>query len=476
MTNNRTTQREEADVAEPPLNLVMSPKALVVKANKLVEARQRLSIQEQRIILLLISKIRPVDVNFLWYKFQIRDLARFLGIETSRGIYIDVRKAVRKLMKRLVTIDRKGENIDLHWIESAAYGEKGYVKIRINQDLKPYLLNLKAHFTKYYIGYVIHLRSTYSIRVYELLKRFENMGEVFFDVERLKHTLGVNDDEYKLYGHFKNKVILVAQRELLEKTDIAFTFEEAKTGKKITGIRFVITKNEPKQKVLALPEPPAFVCEAPIKKSKLPTQEEPRPGSAEPPPELPEENGDTEENFNRLVALLPEKFREMKSLQKVIQRALREYGFDFVARNINYTNVKSNAVKPGSNPGQQGNYGAYLSKALVGDFGLSFQENEDLKATEKALADRRRKEEEEKKREEAKRQAKEAENRAKAETILQALSETELTELRKQAVERLPPDLQKSKFSSMMVKMEMQKIVLERITAKSPAPKEPDPK
>jgi len=30
------------------------------------------------------------------------------------------------------------------------------------------------------------------------------------------------------------------------------------------------------------------------------------------------------------------------------------------------------------------------------------------------------------------------------------------------AVERLPPDLQKSKFSSMMIKMEMQKIVLER--------------
>ena len=184
-----------------------------------------------------------------------------------------------------------------------------------------------------------------------------------------------------------------------------------------------------------------------------------------------------EENFNRLVGLLPEKFREMKSLQKVIQRALREYGYDFVARNINYTNVKSNAVKPGNNPARQANYGAYLSKAIIGDFGLSFQENEDLKETEKALADRRRQEEEEKKREEAKRQAKEAETRAKAETILQALSEVELTELRKQAVERLPPDLQKNKFSSMMVKMEMQKIVLERIAAKplAAAPKEPDP-
>ena len=456
--------KSNAEPKEPHhVDLVMSPKALVVKSNKLVEARQRLSIQEQRIILLLISKIRPEDINFLWYKFQITDLAKFLGLEKSKRIYIDVRKAVRKLMKRVITIDRKGENIDLHWIESAAYGEKGYVKIRINQELKPYLLNLKTHFTKYYIGYVIHLRSTYSIRIYELLKRFENIGEIFFEVERLKHVLGVNVDDYTLYGNFKNKVILVAQKELHEKTDIAFTFEEAKEGKRVTGVRFFIKTNVPKQKVLPLPEPPTFVCEEPIEPEEHMAKANRRGKSPGISPEPPEEKGDTEESFNRLVSLLPPKFREMKSIQNVMQRALREYGYDFVARNINYTNVKSNAVKPGNNPARQANYGAYLSKALVGDFGLSFQENEDLKATEKALADRRREEEEEKKREEAKRQAKEAENRARAETILQALSEIELTELRKQAVERLPPDLQKSRFSSMMVKMEMQKIVLERV-------------
>ncbi len=473
MGNENEQQKSE----QPHVKLIMSPKAIIVKANKLVEARQRLSIQEQRIILLLISKIRPEDVNFLWYKFGILDFAKFLGIEKCQGIYLDVRKAVRKLMKRIVTVDRNDRNIDLHWIEAAAYGEKGFIKICMNQVLKPYLLNLKSQFTKYNIGYIVHLRSTYSIRIYELLKRFEYLGEVTFTLDKLKFTLGVDPDGYKFYNHFKSKVILVAQKELLEKTDVAFTFEEVKSGKRVTEIRFIIKKNDPEQKYLTLPELPAFICEEPVKPQRHQTQEEPRPGSAAPPPKLLEEYSDTEENFNRLVALLPPKFQEMKSVQTVIQRYLREYDFDFVARNINYANVKSNAVKPGTNPTRQANYCAYLSKTLAGDFGLPFQENEDLKATEKALADRRREEEEEKKREEAKRQAKEAETRAKAETILQALSEAELTELRKQAVERLPPNLQKSKFSSMMVKMEMQKIVLERIAAKppAPAPKEPTP-
>jgi len=97
----------ELSQPEPPYaRLIMSPKALVVKSNKLVAARQRLSIQEQRLILLLISKIRPEDINFLRYKFQILDLAKFFGLEKSKRIYIDVRKAVRKLMKRVITIDR----------------------------------------------------------------------------------------------------------------------------------------------------------------------------------------------------------------------------------------------------------------------------------------------------------------------------------------------------------------------------------
>ena len=265
----------ESRSTEPPLiKLIMSPKALVVKSNDLVEARQRLSIQEQRIICLLISKIRPEDINFLWYKFKIRALASFLGLETSNRLYADVRKALRKLIKRVVTVDRKGRNIDLNWVQAAEYGDKGYVKICINQVMKPYLLNLKSYFTKYCIGYIVHLRSTYSIRIYELLKRFEHLGETSIELDRLKDTLDIDPDEYKIYSHFKNKAILVAQKELFEKTDIAFTFEEIKSGKKISEIRFIIRKNNPEQKFLALPEPSAFVCEEPIKPQKHQAKEQ----------------------------------------------------------------------------------------------------------------------------------------------------------------------------------------------------------
>ena len=38
----------------------------------------------------------------------------------------------------------------------------------------------------------------------------------------------------------KNRIILKAQQELKEKTDISFDFEEVKTGRKVTSIKFHI--------------------------------------------------------------------------------------------------------------------------------------------------------------------------------------------------------------------------------------------
>ena len=49
--------------------------------------------------------------------------------------------------------------------------------------------------------------------------------------------------EYEKYNHFKEKVILKAQGDLGNCTDIAFTIEEHKQGRKVSGITFFIYSN-----------------------------------------------------------------------------------------------------------------------------------------------------------------------------------------------------------------------------------------
>ncbi|BDR68557.1 hypothetical protein K144316041_p10600 (plasmid) [Clostridium tetani] len=56
--------------------------------------------------------------------------------------------------------------------------------------------------------------------------------------------IGAKGKSYNVYANLKNKVILQAQKELNEKTDIKFTFEEIKTGRKVTSIKFYIVCNK----------------------------------------------------------------------------------------------------------------------------------------------------------------------------------------------------------------------------------------
>ena len=44
--------------------------------------------------------------------------------------------------------------------------------------------------------------------------------------------------------HFKQKLLLIAQREINEKSDISFTFMELKNIRKIVAIKFIIRKNK----------------------------------------------------------------------------------------------------------------------------------------------------------------------------------------------------------------------------------------
>ncbi|WP_164071269.1 replication initiation protein, partial [Aliarcobacter cryaerophilus] len=47
----------------------------------------------------------------------------------------------------------------------------------------------------------------------------------------------------KRYDNFKRKVLNIAEKELIQHTDIFFEYEEIKTGKKVTGISFRILIN-----------------------------------------------------------------------------------------------------------------------------------------------------------------------------------------------------------------------------------------
>jgi len=137
------------------------------------------------------------------------------------------------------------------WLDHAFYrfGE-GIVEISVSNKLKPYLIELNKHFTSISLRVAVSLKSSYSIRIYELLKQYQKIGQREITVADLRLYLGIKPKQYEKYAWFKRRTVLSSQQEINAKSDIHFEFEEIKRGRKVHALKFTITKNDDTAKCL----------------------------------------------------------------------------------------------------------------------------------------------------------------------------------------------------------------------------------
>jgi plasmid replication initiation protein len=220
----------------------------VTKSNELIESTYKLSLQEQRILLVMASKVQPNDETLKTYRFRARDFIEIIGNKPGTGFYSYLKDIVNGLQTKVLTIKKDGKQRNYNWVITSIYEDnEGYITLQFHPELKSFFLQLKEKFTTYQLENVVRLNSGYSIRIYELLKQYEKIKRRKMLIEELRHFLAIEPTKYKQYGHFKSKVLLVAQNEINEKTDIQFEFIEIKTGRKVTGIEFIIKSNNYKE-------------------------------------------------------------------------------------------------------------------------------------------------------------------------------------------------------------------------------------
>lgn len=212
----------------------------VVKSNDLIQkSRFNLQTQEQKIILYLISKIQPEDMELKEHNFNIRDFCKVCGLDADNGFnYRYLKKTLKDLRDKSIwiTLDDGSEAL-LSWLDTVIMQPKnGTVRVKISEMIKPYLLQLKEKFTQYELLYTLAMRSQYSIRLYEILKSYEFQHRKLFDIDELKRLLSA--ENYTRYPDFKRYVLDIAMREINDLSDLSITYEAIKDGKRYAKIQF----------------------------------------------------------------------------------------------------------------------------------------------------------------------------------------------------------------------------------------------
>lgn len=212
---------------------------LIRKGNDLINARHELTVNENRLILLTLTQILPSDEDFKPYRLKIADFVDYTSTN-NKAMYDRARQITKSLMGKVLEIPQDNGHLQVSFISRARYERgKGYVELSFDPVLKPYLLQLKERYTQYDVRNILPLQSFYSQRIYELLKQYARIGERRMAVDDLREILRLSS-AYDHYGSFKKRVILQAQRELGENTDLSFEFTEIKTGRKVTHLHFRI--------------------------------------------------------------------------------------------------------------------------------------------------------------------------------------------------------------------------------------------
>ncbi len=289
-------------------------KQLVVQSNPLVEAQYRLDVLAQKVVRYLVSKVKPNDQTFKnrLYTLVVKDFCNVVNREYETKAFQDIKAAAEKLLNTKITIRRGKEITRTAWIASYKYHEnEGWFEFSLSTHLEKELLKIREQFTQYYLKNVSKLKSQYSIRLYELLRQYVSVGQRKETIENIRAMLGIEEHEYSIFRNFKVWVLKRAQSEICKKTDIDFDFKVEKLSRKPIAVIFYIQQ-----------------------KTFIP---------------------------DRILSLIPKKFRDSKQVLGVIRKYIELCGEDYVVEKLNYTNAQ--------NPKKWANY---LALALENDYGAGY--------------------------------------------------------------------------------------------------------
>ena len=224
---------------------------IVKKHNDIIEAKGKLSETAQKMLAMLIAMIQVDDSEFQEYALNIQDYLQRINSDSANVDFLK-NKALELMKNPFYIINEDGKKEYFNWCSKVApYKLEGYIVFTIHKDLKPYLLNLKRHFTTYNIVNVMKLKGDYTLRLYEIFimkyseyKHYNKNAKSFtfeLNIDELRNMINI-PKSYR-YNNIKVQILEVAKKQFKEKTDIQFEYKEQKIGRRVDRLIVTVKDN-----------------------------------------------------------------------------------------------------------------------------------------------------------------------------------------------------------------------------------------
>lgn len=206
-------------------------------SNAITTAKTKMTANELKAFYQCSTLIKLNDDEFTEYTIDVKQFVENLGFSDTNAEY--TKSLCRHLAKQTFEIQKK-DTWEIYTIFSRFRFDmkNGLITIKFNEDMRPYLLQLKQNFTQIkQVKYIKEFSSKYSIRIYTMLKDYRLMSQRDFNIKKLAEILQL-PKSYQDFGQLNREVLKTAVDEINEKSDIEILeIEKLKTGRKVTDIR-----------------------------------------------------------------------------------------------------------------------------------------------------------------------------------------------------------------------------------------------
>lgn len=216
-------------------------KTLQKSTNLIQKAKHSLTAKELTLVDFMVTNVKETDDDFFTIETTIAELNEICKFGHGGAAHLNTEKALLNLANKGFWIELPdGVKTIGRWLDKP-YIKNGRVKLRLDSDLAPYLLNLvEGQSTRLFFMDVVNLKSIHAKKLYEYLQSCKPDNEIFLSVNEVKFLFQKEHLEwYRVLPYLRK-----AKEDINSRTTMKIDYQTVKEGRSTIGIKIMHSKKK----------------------------------------------------------------------------------------------------------------------------------------------------------------------------------------------------------------------------------------